>query len=157
VAYYDALIAAWNNPTQPPPGVTGTGLAAGMSSETKLGHVNAWTITGAIPASFTATGVDIMNCIDYAEFKALTPVDKQTNILQLCSVTGPQLGGSANVSHMLPGMVVDYFGTSSKTIAALTAFSKTATQTWCKVNGYPENPNGGGGLTMIDVQAAGLS
>jgi hypothetical protein len=155
MAYYDALIAAWNNPTQPPPGVTGAPLTSGMTTQKKLDTVNAWTVTGAIPTSFYTTGDAMLNCIDYNEFKALTQV-KQTAILNMLCVTGPLLSGTANSARIVPGMMLDNFPAGSVTRTAMTALAKATTRTWCAVNGYPEAQNGGGGLTMIDAQAAGL-
>jgi hypothetical protein len=46
MAYYDALVTAWNNATQPPPGITGTGLTGGMTTAQKLAAVNGWTVAG---------------------------------------------------------------------------------------------------------------
>jgi len=156
MAYYDALKAAWNNPTQPPPGVTGTGLSAGMSTEIKLGHVNAWTVTGAVPTSFYTTGNEVFNCIAWSEFNALQAA-RQTSILNMLNVPGALISGTDNADSLIPGVMLSSFAAGTKTRTALIALAKAITQTWCKANGYPENPNGGGGLTMIDVQAAGLS
>lgn len=46
MAYYDALIAAWNA-TGKPAGVSGTDLAAGMTAQQKLDAINGWTVAGA--------------------------------------------------------------------------------------------------------------
>lgn len=45
MAYYDALIAAWNGATQPPAGVTGAALT-GLTTAQKLAAVNGWTVVG---------------------------------------------------------------------------------------------------------------
>jgi len=155
MAYYDALIAAWNNPTQPPPGVTGAGLVAGDTTQKKLDKVNAWTVTGAIPASFYTNGAEVLNAIIYSEFKTLTSVQQQ-NVLNMLSITGQLLSGSAQTANMIPGMLLDLFPAGSQSRTNLIGLAKAITQTWCKANGYPEAQNGGGGLTMIDAQAAGL-
>ena len=41
MAYYDALIAAWNSATQPPAGVTGAPLQAGDTTQGKIDKINA--------------------------------------------------------------------------------------------------------------------
>lgn len=45
MAYYTALIAAWNGATQPPAGVTGTALT-GLSTAAKIAAINGWTVAG---------------------------------------------------------------------------------------------------------------
>lgn len=150
MAYYDLLISAWNNPTQPPPGVTGTGLTAGMPTATKLANVNAWTVTGAIPTTIYVTGDQVFNCVNYTEFKALTAA-QQSNLLMMLNTPGLLLGGSGNTTHLLVGMILDVFTVGGATIAALTALAKAATQPWWQANGYPRP------FDMGDVAAAGLS
>ena len=54
MAWYTALINAWNGATQPPAGVTGTALTGGMSTAQKLAAVNAWTVVGSVPAQLAA-------------------------------------------------------------------------------------------------------
>lgn len=155
MAYYDNLIAAWNSATQPPTGVTGAPLTPTMPPPQRVATINAWTITGAIPATIFVTADQVFNCIDFGEFNALTQV-KQTNVLAMLAVNGQLLGGSANVSHLLPGMLVNYFPPGGVTITALTALAKSATQSWAQVNGYPYS-----GLTGLlngnDLVAAGLT
>lgn len=155
MAYYDALIAAWNNPTQPPSGVTGSGLVSGDTTQQKIDKINAWTVTGTIPTSFYTTADEIANCINYTEFKALTQ-QQETNLLALLNITGQLLGGSSNTSILATGMILDYFAPTSQTVTALKALAKAITETWCRVNGYPEAQNGGGGLTLNDAHNAGL-
>ncbi|MFZ1109847.1 MAG: hypothetical protein WAN43_16050 [Rhodomicrobium sp.] len=108
MAYYTALITAWNGATQPPAGVTGTGLTGAMTTAQKLAAVNAWTITGAVPTSFYVTGAQIANCINWTEFAALTAAQQQ-NLLLLCIQDGQLLGGSANTAHLAAGMILAYF------------------------------------------------
>jgi hypothetical protein len=156
VAYYDALIAAWNSATQPPAGVTGTAITGGMTTAQKIAAVNGWTVTGSVPTSFTVTGAQLLNCINWAEFNALTP-QQQSNLLALCQVPGPLLGGSGNTAHMAAGMILAYFtNLSGPTITALTALAQATVQTWAAANGYPNAQNGGGGLTLVDAANAGL-
>lgn len=153
MAYYDALVAAWNSATQPPTGVTGTGLS-GLTTANKLIAINGWTVTGAVPTSFNVTGAQLVNCFNYPEFKALTAT-QQSNLLLMCACPGLLLGGSANTTHMAAGLILDCFPVSGPTIAALTALAKTVTQTWASANGYPNAQNGGGGITTVDLSNAG--
>lgn len=150
MAYYDTLVTAWNGATQPPTGVTGTAITGGMTTAQKLAAVNGWTVTGVIPSTMTATGPQVLNCVVWSEFNALTPT-QQSNFLMLCSNTGSLIGGSANLTHILPGMIIAYFGGASATVAALSAFSKTATQPWWQSNNYPR------AFDLGDVATAGLS
>jgi len=156
MAYYDILIAAWNSSIQPPTGVTGTGLSSAQSTTTKLNNVNAWTVTGTIPASILTTGSALANCINFAEFNTLT-APQQSNIMALCNISGGLLGGSTNVGLLTAGMFVTYFTTpSSPTIANLTALAKSVTQSWAQANGYPY-VNGKGLINNGDLAAANSS
>ena len=76
MAYYDALIAAWNNPTQPPPNVTGSPLLVGDTTQQKLGKVNAWTVVGASTQMLVPTYM-IYNLIEPAEWDLLSPPNQQ--------------------------------------------------------------------------------
>lgn len=157
MAYYTALITAWNGATQPPTGVTGTALTGGMSTAQKIAAVNGWAVTGTIPATYYTTGDAILNCINYSEFKLLTATE-QNNLLSLCRISGQLLGGSAQTTHMVAGMIIDYFITlhsGPNTIAALTALAQA--QPWWSTS----VANGGGGLVapvqLSDTTQAGLS
>lgn len=157
MAYYTALIAAWNGATQPPTGVVGTGLTGGMTTAQKITAVNGWTVTGSIPTTYFTTGDAILNCINYGEFKLLTSTE-QNNLLALCRTPGQLMGGSAQLTHMVAGMIIDYFQTLHPgpiTIAALTALAQALPWWQATVAG------GGGGLVapvqMSDCTQAGLS
>lgn len=156
MAYYTALIAAWNGATQPPTGVTGTGLNGGMTTAQKIAAVNGWTITGTVPTSFFTTGDQLLNCINYTEFKSLTATE-QANLLGMLRVSGPLLGGSAQTSHMVSGMIVDLFLTlhsGPNTIAALTALAQGVVTPWWQAS---TGGNLTGPISQADVTAAGLS
>jgi hypothetical protein len=112
MAYYIALTAAWNNVTQPPPGVTGTALTGGMTTQQKINAVNGWTIVGSIPTSFFITGSQLLNCINFTEFNNLTAA-QQANLLALCANPGQLLGGSGTVDRITDGMIVNYFTVSA--------------------------------------------
>jgi hypothetical protein len=151
MAYYTALINGWNSVTQPPAGVTGTGLTAQMTTAQKLANVNAWTVTGSVPTSFYVSGADLLNCLDKTEFNALTAA-QQSNLLWMCSCAGPLLGGSAQTSHLAAGLILTYFtNLGGPTIANLTALAKATTQPWWQFSGYPR------AFDLGDVSAAGLS
>lgn len=151
MAYYDALIAAWNGAAQPPAGVTGTGLTAQMTTLQKIAAVNAWTVTGSVPTSFFVTGAQLLNCINYAEFKVLTDA-QQKNLLGLCQVGGNLLGGSSNTTFMVDGMILDYFTNhAGPTILALTALAQGTVIPWWQSIGL------NGVVSLADTQAAGLS
>lgn len=153
--YYDALIAAYNNVTQPPPGVSGAALTAGMTLAQRLAAINGWTVTGTIPATMFVTGDQVFNCIVWSEFNALTD-SQQRNVLQVCATPGMLMGGSASVSHLLPGMLIAYFTPGSQTIQALTALAKASVQSWCQANGYPFN-GAAGALNGNDLVGARLA
>lgn len=127
--YYAALVAAWNNPTQPPPGVTGAPLTASMVTEDKILVVNAWKVSGAIPASFTTTGAEMLNCIDWGEFALLDPAE-QANVLGMLAVQGQLLGGMDAAKLITGGMFVAYFPLDGPTIAALTRLAEKTLQIW---------------------------
>jgi hypothetical protein len=137
VAYYDALIAEWATLT---PGTTAQ----------KLTQINNLKVAGSIPTTLYVTGSQILNCINWTEFAALTPA-QQLNVLTLCSIQGSLLGGSANTSFVVDGMIIAYFPLQGSTIAALTALAKASTVYWWQSAGYP---------VMINTDmlaAAGLS
>lgn len=155
MAYYTALITAWNGATQPPSGVTGTPLTGGMTTAQKIAAVNGWTIVGSAPATFYITGTQILNCMNWAEFNALTAT-QQSNLLALCSTPGGLIGGSAQTAQMAAGMILAYFSNhAGPTVAALTALASAVVQPWWQVTAA----NGGGGLSspigVADLVAAG--
>jgi hypothetical protein len=154
MAYYTALIAAWNGATQPPAGVTGTALT-GLTTANKIIAVNGWTVTGSVPTSFATTGAALLNCINWTEFAALT-AQQQSNLLALLANPGPLLGGSANAGLITAGMFLAYFSNhSGPTILALNALAKATVTPWWQAS----VANGGAGLnstiTQYDITAAG--
>lgn len=138
---WNALIAKW----------------ATLSPDTtvnKLAAINAITVTGVIPTSISVTGDQVLNCINFPEFNAVSTT-AQANLLSLCHVPGQLLGGSSNTTHMLVGMLLANFTVGSVTIANLTALAQASVQPWWAVS----VANGGGGLTspvsMPDLISAG--
>ncbi len=156
MAHYTSLIAAWNSATQPPSGVSGTALT-GLTTANKIIAVNGWTVTGTIPTNFYVTGAQIMNCINWTEFNALT-VAQQQNLLLLCANAGQLLGGSDNTAFLVDGMILAYFPNhSGPTVTSLIQLANAQIQPWWSTS----VDRGGGGLTspvsIDDVTAAGLS
>lgn len=155
---YTNLINAWNNAlTTLPANVTGTLFSGGDSTAQKLTKVNGWTVAGSVPTTFFVSGDQILNCISFQEFNQLQPF-QQANVLALCQVPGPLLGGSATTSHAVAGMIINYFSNvAGPTITALTALAKATVTPWWQV----DQSAGGGGffepITPSDVAAAGLS
>jgi hypothetical protein len=142
MAYYDALITKWATLT---PGTTAA----------KLAQINAITVAGSIPTTIYSSGADILNCIDWTEFNALIDT-RQRNLLAMLAIPGGLLGGSGQLSHMVPGMIVAYFPPAGATITALTAMAKALPWWQATV------AQGGGGLISPVapsdlVQAGGLS
>jgi hypothetical protein len=145
MAYYTALINKW---ATIPSSITITSA--------KQSFVNSIAISGSVPTSFFVTGDQILNCINWPEFAALTAT-QQSNLLALCSVPGQLLGGSTNTAFIVDGMILASFPVAGPTVAALTALAKATVQPWWQVS----VANGGGGLSSPvnnnDLLAAGLT
>lgn len=152
MAYYTALIAAWNTGTVPV-GVVGTALT-GQTTAQKIININAWTLTATIPAAYTITSAQIASCIKWSEFAALTAA-QQTQVQALLAIQGPISVGSsaAELALYCDGLIVAVFGSGSATVANLSALAPAA-QAWVTASV-------GGGLnglvSLADTQAAGLS
>ena len=84
MAYYDALIAAWNSATQPPAGVTGSGLLAGDTTAQKCAKINGWTMAGPAKQMLVNSTV-IYNLIVISEYTALSAAN-QTIVNNLLSM-----------------------------------------------------------------------
>jgi hypothetical protein len=107
---YAAFTSAWNTGTLPD-NTTGTPLT-GLTTANKLTAINAWMHSGTIPTTLYFTGAQLKNCVNYAEFKALT-AQQQSNLLDMCADTGQMLGGSAQTAFLPTGMIIDYFLTQA--------------------------------------------
>jgi hypothetical protein len=155
MAYYDTLIAAWNNPTQPPPGVVGTGLNPAWSTSQKVTTINGWKVAPAAQPMLIPT-YKLYNCLVAAEWAALTDVQRQNvrDIFMLGTTDGSV--GTATRSTLL-----STFGAATQTRANLitltTQFDTPSNVDWCSVNGYPTyGPQGPGNLSTSDAANAGL-
>jgi hypothetical protein len=152
MAYYTALITAWNGATQPPAGVTGTALTGGMTTAQKLAAVNGWTIAGpAIPMVIPT--YKIYNLIDPTEFSALTAANQQLvrDILGMGTIDGSP--GTA-VRARIVAIFTNASGATRVALAALAATYDSPQIPWATA------PGGGGLNVMVqlsDVTAAGLS
>lgn len=152
MAFYDALIAAWNGATQPPVGVTGAALTS-LTTAQKIAAVNGWTMKGSPTKAILAPSA-ILNAIVFADLAALTQ-------LQVSQLTLLLAGTSidASVGTSIRAGIQALFAGKTQTLANLGAlvapFDSGPTISWCKANGYPEAQSGGGGLTAIDLASAG--
>lgn len=148
------LINAWNNATQPPPGVTGTGLTAGMTTQQKLNAVNAWTVAHPLPALVSST--ELLNAIQAADFAGLGVNGlSQFQIV----VTTPMVDISAN--SQIRTILATLFSGKTTTLNGITALAApfdNNTWNWCFANGYPNfGPSGPGNLSLSDTINAGLT
>jgi hypothetical protein len=154
VAYYDALIAAWNSVTQPPTGVTGQGLLAGDTTAQKCTKINGWTMNGtAAPMLIAAT--QLYNLVVPSEFDALSAANQALcrDLFEL-----PQVDCSPNTSART--RINQLFAVATTTRQNFITYAKTfdaPTQDWCFVNNYPTHgPSGPGNISVSDANNAGL-
>jgi hypothetical protein len=150
MSYYTALTTAWNGATQPPTGVSGTAITGAMTTTQKVAAVGTWTVTGSVPTVLNVTGSQLWNCVNWLEFAALTAT-QQTQVLALCALPGPLLGGSANVALGTVGMILAYFSHTGPTVVNLTALAQATVQPWWQYAGM------NGAVTLADAQIAGLA
>lgn len=148
MAYYDALIAAWNNATQPPPGVTGVSLT-GLTTANKLAAIQVWTVASGVAGKAILSPSSILNAVAFADLAALT----QLQVSQLALL----LAGSsvdASVGTSIRAGIQALFASKTTTInnlGALVAPLDAQPQVlWISKNGYES-------LSLNDVAAAGLS
>lgn len=136
MAYYDAFVAQWVTLT---PGAT----------TAKLAQINAQTVTGSVPATFSITGAQLFTLMVWSEFAALA-ADKQAtiwNAMNLASAA-PLTGGAGTT---LGNLYLSAFAVNSQTITNFAAFAKGIVQPWWQANGYPSPFN------INDCNAAGVS
>lgn len=148
MAYYTALITAWNGATQPPTGVTGTGLTSGMTTAQKLAAVNGWTVPAPQPANIPVTS--IIAAIVPADFLALTALQLQQLqfLLQSSTTVFAPVGGTV---RSVFGSIFTGKTTTLNNLTALVSPFDNATEPWGQSVGYPSAFN------LNDVQIAGLS
>jgi hypothetical protein len=132
MAYYDALIAAWNGATQPPAGVTGTALT-GLTTAQKIAAVNAWTVAGSVTKALLAPS-DILNAVVPADLASLT----QLQVLQLSMLLSGALVDASQGTSIRAG-VQNIFAGKTQTLAnlgALVAPFDSPKAPWWQANGY---------------------
>src|SRR3974390_132142 len=135
MAYYDALIAAWNSTTQPPSGVTGSPLLSSDTTQQKIDKVNQWTVVVPQPAIFVP--YKILNAIVDVDLAALTPAQVSQFTLMLSGAEADLSPGTA-----LRSTIQGLFAGKTQTIQQLrnlVAPYDNATMTWCQQNSYPFN------------------
>ena len=175
MAYYDALKTAWNGATQPPIGVTGTALAAGMTTQQKLDAVNGWTVPGPnidvapstvqsnlllLGAYFTLEAFSQgANSGDQTHDKALYAAKALIKLLNSPNASVFQMS-DANKYAQIKGMM-DNILAQEVAVPGSTGFTQSVhdsllalaatTTTWWQANGYSRQ------FDLGDVAAAGLS
>lgn len=156
MAYYDALIAAWNGAQQPPAGVTGTALTAGMTTAQKLAAVNAWTVGGA-PTPMVVPTYVIFNLIDDAEWAAVGTSPngsaKQQVVRDILSMGTVDASPGTNIRARLQAIFTNALAPLTRAALVAEAAKYDASPTpWWKANGYtsPFNLTG-------DIAKAGLT
>lgn len=147
-AAVNALIAAWNSVTQPPAGVTGTGLTAGMTTQQKIDAVDGWTVAvaGHLPALLTPS--QILNAIVFADLATLTQLQVLQLTLLLSGTTVDVTSGTiirAAIQALFAGKT-----TTLANLAALVAPFDNPTQPWWQSVGFQSPP------LLGDAIAAGL-
>lgn len=148
MAYYDALVTAWNGATQPPTGVTGAALTGGMTTLQKITAINAWTVLGAaIPMLLPS--YKIYNAIVPSEFQALTATQQQLirDIISQGTVDGSASGNARAVMLQIFGV-----GTTTRTnLVNLAKLYDTPAVAWWSANGYLSP------FVLADATNAGLT
>jgi hypothetical protein len=115
MAYYTALVTAWNSATQPPVGVTGTGLT-GLTTAQKLAAINGWTVVG--PAQKAIIEVNaIINAIASADLLGLTVT--QLQVMTLLLAGGGSVDGSPGTT--IRAVFQSIFAGKTTTLANLSA------------------------------------
>lgn len=157
MSYYTNLINAWNGATQPPTGVTGTGLSSNDTTLQKIAKVNAWTVVGpALTPNIPVT--NIIASILSSDFLALTALQLQEMQFVLQGGDGGNGAVYAPVGGTVRNVFASIFSGKATTLSNLTAL----------VNQYdaPAIPwttasNGGAlssvTISSVDTNAAGLA
>jgi len=157
MAYYDALIAAWNSATQPPTGVTGQGLLAGDTTAQKCTKINGWKMAGPALGP-TVPAWQIYDQIVLTEYDALIAAN-QTIVNNILAMGNINCSAGSNARRRLFSAGFFPTGTTSNT-NLLTLFNSNyaPSQDWCFLNGYPTHGSSGpGNISVSDANNAGLA
>jgi hypothetical protein len=149
---YTALINAWNSPTQPPTGVTGSPLLSTDTTSQKINKVNRWTVAAPRPALFVP--YKILNAIVDVDLAALTP-DQVGQFSLMLSGSEADLSPGTPLRSTIQGL----FAGKAQTIQQLrdlVAPYDNAISSWCQANSYPYVSSTVGNLSVSDAQNAGL-
>jgi len=148
-------------------------LPAGDTTEQKLAAVNAMSVAGPkqdVPVGevvgYLALQGKLSALQDYAAAKtgqaqAVIAARELATLLAAPSVSTFRMsdettyGAIAAFLNALAGDAAS--GITAADVTALLALAQAPDISWCRANGYPDAAQGGGGLTLIDVQAAGLN
>jgi len=149
MAYYTALIAAWNSTTQPPSGVIGTALT-GLTTAQKLAAVNAWTVSNVPASTWWASSQQLYECIVGSELLTLTQANRM-ELWAFLNTPFPKIGGATAPSILIVSTGFFPKATCPLTYANLVALANTVagTSLWWQANGYTSPIDAG------DLQAAG--
>jgi hypothetical protein len=150
---YTALINAWNNPTQPPTGVTGPPLLSTDTTQQKINKVNRWTVAAPLKAIFIPT--DILNAIVDVDLAALSDPQINQFSLMLSGATVDMSPGTA-----LRSTIQGLFAGKTQTIQQLRNLAApfdNNTSSWCQANAYPYTSPSAGNLSISDANNAGLT
>lgn len=156
MSYYTNLINAWNGVTQPPTGVTGTGLSSNDTTAQKIAKVNAWTVVGPaltpnIPVS------NIIASILSTDLLALTALQLQEMqfVLQGGSGDGTVYAPSGGTVRNVFASIFSGKATTLSNLTSLVAQYDSPAIGWCEAS------NGGAlsstAISLTDTNAAGLS
>jgi hypothetical protein len=155
MAYYDALIAAWNSATQPPSGVTGQPLLVGDTTQQKCTKVNGWTMAVSVPAGPIVPAWQLYDAIAVTEYDALT-AGSQTTVNNILAMGFVNCATGSNARRRL--LAIFPAGTTSNTnLTSLFANIYSPQQDWCYANQYPSHGvSGPGNISVSDANNAGL-
>lgn len=157
MAYYDALITAWNNASKAtgatlPAGVTGS-LLTGLTTAQKVTAINGWTMVTPQKAILTPSG--ILNAIVPADLAGLTTA--QVTLLTLCLQGSTVDASSGTTIRAAVQAIFSGKTTTLQNLAALVSPYDNATTPWWQI----AVASGGGGLTspvgVGDLAATGLT
>lgn len=152
MAYYTALVTAWNSVTQPPVGVTGTALT-GLTTAQKVAAINGWTVTTPLAANIPVS--NIIGAIQPADFLALTALQLQQLQFLLQSATTIYAPPGGTVRSVF-GTIFSGKTTTLNSLTALVTPFDNAVQSWCAINGYPTSGSAGN-LSLSDAANAGVN
>ncbi len=153
MAYYDKLIADWNNPTQPPPGVIGQPLAG--TTAQKVAIVNSWKVAAPAQQMLIPT-YKIYNTIVGTEWAAITDIQR-TNVRDIFMLGQTDASPNTATRNALMAAFAAGSQTRANLIALTSQYDTPGNIDWCNTYGYPTHGlQGPGNLSTSDAANAGL-